>query len=588
MKNLQDLLTRLKKYIKEMDRKRLMVISITAGVVVVGLVAVLIIAGRQKDVESSAVPTAAAASENSGSGSEAADSANVNPAETLPAETKENEVLALSVDGPMFPSLEIAMPTMEPVPEYLREGVQHEAVRKLQQRLMDLGYMDNDEPTDYYGAGTAHAVMKYQRQNGLVQDGILSQETLAAIMSDDAPGYQIREGDQGEDVEVLQYRLYQLGYLPTEDQITGNFGEKTKEAVLKLQEVNGIAMDGTVGRQTYNLMYSDEVKANMLAYGEKSDVVLAAQKRLFDLGYMTSVPDGTYGDDTSAAIKVFQRNNALVADGYLGPDTRYVLMSDAAVHNGLSIGDENEQVKKVQNLLVKWGYLNSAHATGYYGEITANAVKSFQTRNNLTADGKVGAQTLAKLTSDDVKRPSAGSSSSSSGGGSSAGSSGGTSTAASGGSTGSTGGNAGSGTDAGSMQQVTGGSNVPNTDANGVSGSVSNLLAVARSKIGCPYVWGAKGPNAFDCSGFVYWTLNQCGVSQSYITSSGWRSVGRYTRISNYADLRAGDVIVVSGHVAFVSTGGYIVDASSSNGRVIERPLGSWWANHFIVGWRIF
>ena len=31
------------------------------------------------------------------------------------------------------------------------------------------------------------------------------------------------------------------------------------------------------------LMYSDDIKANMLAYGEKSDVVLACQQRLKDL-----------------------------------------------------------------------------------------------------------------------------------------------------------------------------------------------------------------------------------------------------------------------------------------------------------------
>ena len=42
--------------------------------------------------------------------------------------------------------------------------------------------------------------------------------------------------------------------------MTGNFGDKTEEAVLKLQEINGISMDGKVGRQTINLMYSDDVK----------------------------------------------------------------------------------------------------------------------------------------------------------------------------------------------------------------------------------------------------------------------------------------------------------------------------------------
>ena len=115
---------------------------------------------------------------------------------------------------------------------------------------------------------------------------------------------------------------------------------------------------------------------------------------------MTSSPDGSYGEDTYYAIKNFQRKNALVVDGYLGPETREVLMSDRALPNGLGLGDQNEQVTKVQQLLVKYGYLSSKRATGYFGEITQKAVKNFQKRNGLKVDGMVGAKTLAKLTSD--------------------------------------------------------------------------------------------------------------------------------------------------------------------------------------------
>ena len=53
--------------------------------------------------------------------------------------------------------------------------------------------------------------------------------------------------------------------------------------------------------------------------------------------------------------------------------------------------------------------------TGYYGEVTEQAVKNFQSRNGLAADGQVGIQTMTKLTSDNVRRPAA-----NSGGGSSA------------------------------------------------------------------------------------------------------------------------------------------------------------------------
>ena len=179
--------------------------------------------------------------------------------------------------------------------------------------------------------------------------------------------------------------------------------------------------------------------------------------------------------------------------------------------------------------------------------------------------------TMAKLTSSDAKKaPSGSRGSSSSGGGNRRPSTGGSSQGGSSGSGGSS----------------SGGGGVPSTGT--ASGSASALISVASSKLGCPYVWGAKGPNAFDCSGFVYWCLNQVGVRQSYLTSSGWRNVGKYQKITSFSNLRAGDIIVVSGHVGIVANGGTVIDASSGNGKVVHRSLSSWWANNFICGWRIF
>lgn len=486
--------------------------------------------------------------------------------ETLPSTAADETVMALSPDGPLLPSVAgVEAEYTDPIPDYLRIGMKHPVVRQLQQRLMDLGFMDNDEPTENYGEVTQSAVKIYQRQNKLAQDGIVGAETLAAIFSPDAKYYAAQYGDEGDDISRIQTRLYELGYLATENLVTGNFGDSTLAAVEKLQEVNGLDKDGKVGRKTMNLLYSDEVKPNLLSFGEKSEVVLAAQTRLKELGYMTSEPDGSYGNDTVIAVKLFQSRNDQVVDGYLGPSTRMALNSSEAVPNGLSLGDSGDTVVKVQNMLSKLGYLNSGNVTGYYGEITENAVKLFQDTNKLSVDGSVGAQTMAKLTSNDAKKAPANRSGSSSSGGSSTNRRPSTS---------------GGGSSSG------GSTSVPNTGT--ATGGASSLIAVASSKLGSPYVWGAKGPNSFDCSGFVYWCLNQVGVRQSYITSSGWRNVGKYTRINSFSNLRAGDIIVVSGHVGIVAGGGTVIDASSGNGRVVHRSLSSWWSNNFICGWRIF
>lgn len=259
------------------------------------------------------------------------------------APEEETEAIApLNLSGQILPDLDdVELPeNAEPVPEYLREGVRHEIVKKLQQRLMDLGFMDNDEPTDYFGQVTLQAVKHFQRQNEMPQDGIVGDATWEALMAEDAKYYAVSKGTQGDDIQRIQQRLYELGYLAKADQVTGNFGDSTEAAVIKLQEVNGLSPDGKVGQKTYNLLYSDEVRPNLLSYGEKSEVVLACQQRLKELGYLTTTPDGAYGQDTVIAVKQFQARNDQVVDGYLGPSTRIALNDPSARPNGLMLGEQ--------------------------------------------------------------------------------------------------------------------------------------------------------------------------------------------------------------------------------------------------------
>ena len=449
-------------------------------------------------------------------------------------------------DTDTFDLNSIDLSSIEFLPIYYK-GISDPTVAIIQQMMMDMGFMEVAEPTQYYGSVTTEAVMLFQRQNDLKEDGILGAESLAILFSEDAKRYTAKKGMEGSDITRIQHRLYELGYLDSKRSINGKFDDTTDAAVKDFQNANGLAADGLVGQLTIELMYSDEVIANLLSFGDRGNVVLECQNRLKELGYLTTKPDGNYGNDTLAAVKLFQSRNNLVVDGYLGPTTREVLDSSSAVPNGLCIGDEGDTVKRVQQLLIKYDYMSTGSDTGYFGEVTDKAVKAFQKKNGLTVDGNVGAKTMAKLTGNSVVKAND--------------------------STGGGGGGGGTGkVDTGEAR----------------SGSVSELLKVALSKLGCKYVWGAKGPNQFDCSGFVYWCLNQVGVKQSYITSYGWRTVGKYKKITSYSSLKAGDIIVVTGHVGIVGENGTVIDASSSQGKICHRKLSSWWSARFICGWRIF
>ncbi|WP_315272453.1 C40 family peptidase [Oribacterium sinus] len=482
-------------------------------------------------------------------------------------------IAALGLNANVLPSIEgvtIDGQAEDLAPVNLTVGVINSVVKDLQQRLMNLGYMEEDEPTTYYGDATSKAVQYFQRQTGRKMDGITGVDTWDALMSESAPHYAAKLGFQGDDITKIQYRLYNLGYLTESGQINGTFDQDTETAVKKLQEVNKLTIDGTVGQTTYNLLYSDEVKANIIALGEQSEIVKKYQNRLIALGYLSGEADGNFGLSTQNAIRAFQSRNDQVVDGYLGPDTRSLMDSENAKPFGMRLGEQSDDVKNMQNLLVKYGYLSQDKASGYFGELTKDAVIAFQSVNGLGTDGTAGAKTLQLLQSGTAKsKPKPKAKAKTPSRGNRGGAAGGNSAPAGRGDTGS----------GGSISSGVGGATV--------SGSAGSLISIASSKIGSPYVWGAKGPNSFDCSGFVYWCLNQAGVGTSYMTSSGWRNPGRFKKVS-MGELQAGDIVVVRGHVGIYAGGGSVIDASSSNGRVVHRSLSGWWANNFITAWRIF
>lgn len=106
------------------------------------------------------------------------------------------------------------------------------------------------------------------------------------------------------------------------------------------------------------------------------------------------------------------------------------------------------------------------------------------------------------------------------------------------------------------QQQVsTGGGNSGITSSPRPVPSYGSVVDYARSRIGCPYVWGAAGPNAFDCSGLVQWAYAQVGKSVPHYTESLYAQA---TNIVPVSQARPGDVLYRPGHVGIACAyGGY-------------------------------
>ncbi|MBO4761991.1 MAG: peptidoglycan-binding protein, partial [Lachnospiraceae bacterium] len=143
---------------------------------------------------------------------------------------------------------------VEFLPIYNR-GTRDSSVAVIQSKLMDLGFMEPAEPTNYYGSITMEAVKRFQRQNDLKQDGIMGQETIAMILDPTAKSYLLKKGMEGDDIKLVQTRLYELGYLEKKSLINGTFRTETENAVRALQNANGLTADGLVGTATTELLY---------------------------------------------------------------------------------------------------------------------------------------------------------------------------------------------------------------------------------------------------------------------------------------------------------------------------------------------
>jgi cell wall-associated NlpC family hydrolase len=86
----------------------------------------------------------------------------------------------------------------------------------------------------------------------------------------------------------------------------------------------------------------------------------------------------------------------------------------------------------------------------------------------------------------------------------------------------------------------------------------SSVVDAAMSRLGCPYVWGATGPNSFDCSGLVYWSYRTCGLP---LTRNGvTMGQGAPTQIPVNA-AQPGDILWNSHHVGIALGGGAYVHA---------------------------
>jgi N-acetylmuramoyl-L-alanine amidase len=135
----------------------------------------------------------------------------------------------------------------------------------------------------------------------------------------------ISHGLVGPEVEDVQRRLADLG-ISCEPDDRGEFGDATLTAVRTFQQQRGLPADGIVWLDTWRALVGASYRlGDRMLYVTRpllqGDDVRDLQRRLNRLGFDSGYDDSVYGPQTFDAVREFQLNVGLPADGITGPDT---------------------------------------------------------------------------------------------------------------------------------------------------------------------------------------------------------------------------------------------------------------------------
>ena len=139
----------------------------------------------------------------------------------------------------------------------------------------------------------------------------------------------VRPGDRGAVVADVRAKLALLGLLPESD--SDEYDAAVDRAVRGFQQLRALTVDGVVGAETYRALdearwrLGDRVLSFVVSHPLVGDDVSALQQRLLDMGFDCGRRDGIFGTRTEAALRDFQRNVGLPADGTCGPRTLEML-----------------------------------------------------------------------------------------------------------------------------------------------------------------------------------------------------------------------------------------------------------------------
>lgn len=260
-------------------------------------------------------------------------------------------------------------------------------------------------------------------------------------------GTPLRRGDSGDDIELIQQQLNAISInyplIKPIYPIDGIFGEDTENAVKVFQKQFNLTQDGIIGKSTWykiNYIYiavrklaeltsigrienekTGEYPDTILRYGDRNVFVQQIQYYLSVIAtYNNAIStidsiDSFFGNQTSNAVRSFQKTYGLTQDGIVGETTwnkiyevyssiqGSINTNQIPAYPGLVIqkGATGDDVLAIQEALNTVSTINSNIPVivedGIFGDFTEASVIAFQNAFGLTPDGIVGPLTWEEL-----------------------------------------------------------------------------------------------------------------------------------------------------------------------------------------------
>ena len=322
--------------------------------------------------------------------------------------------------------------------------------------------------------------------------------------------------------------------------------------------------------------------------GLTSSAVADIQSALKALGYLEN-PSGAYDSATRAAIEMFQEDNALPSDGIAGDETLALLLSDSAKNwtlaDGIYTGDKRIWREPPKDGVDGWSSITADKISAYsgssvtstgaecklgtasvnpnaipigtelyipgYGYAIAADVNAYKNKVNHLTKEPLNMIDLWFASKEDARKWE----------------------------------NKHNFTILYRSADARPAREAPTADA---------IVATAKNQVGKEYVLNASGPDEFDCSGLVYYVLNECGIAVDRKDCAGYAQNEDWSKIESLGDVKAGDILFFCGedgkirHAGIAVSSKNMIDASSSHRKVVKRSCNTnYWNRHFAFARRV-